>query len=103
MSNRCVVYVSVGNSDDKLTQAQWSRFQIEVDRAVRRWGATIHGVWVSQPVSEFQNACWCFETVLSPFMKEQLQSELAKLAAVYNQDAIAWAEVRDTEFISPAK
>jgi hypothetical protein len=92
-----IVYISIGNSDDKLTQADWSLFQGETDRLVNLQGGIVHGVWSSNPWSKWQNACWCVE--LPQENTEPLKKQLQVLAAVFSQDSIAWAEVRDTEFL----
>jgi hypothetical protein len=40
-----IVYVSIGNSDDKLTQREWSMFCLAVDEALSL--TPKHGVWFS--------------------------------------------------------
>lgn len=95
------VYVSIGNSDDKLTQDEWAAFLIEVERAVRRWGGWIHGVWYSAPVSSWQNACFCFE-IHNEWAEERQVQELRGIARKYRQDSIAWAEVGTMRFLEPA-
>jgi hypothetical protein len=84
------LYISIGNSDDKLTQKEWSSFAIDTAGAVRKWGSQLHGEWLSLPHAQFQNACWCLE-ILEDDM-DGLRGELARLATQYQQDAIAWAE-----------
>jgi hypothetical protein len=92
------IYVSIGNSDDKLTQFQWASFQNDVSRALDAFGAHIHGQWYSAPDSAFQNACWCVE--VGPRHIEGLRTRLARIAATYEQDSIVWARA-ETEFIEP--
>ena len=101
MSSRVTVYVTIGNSDDKLSQQQWSQFHRDVDRVIRKWGHVIHGQWVSESTSAYQNACWCFEGLLSEFVRREMTADLRSLAVQYNQDSIAWAEVRDVTFLGP--
>jgi hypothetical protein len=55
------VYVSIGNSDDKLTQREWHDFIKEIDYTLGFFSERCHGNWFSNPVSAFQNACWCVE------------------------------------------
>ncbi len=92
------IYVSIGNSDDKLTQFRWSCFQNDINRALVAVGADVHGQWYSAPDSPFQNACWCFEVL--PTLVKGLKARLEYLAENYEQDSIAWAQA-DTEFIKP--
>ena len=112
-----IAYISIGNSDDKLTQAEWCRFVGEVDGLV---GAcpqlTIHGRWFSAPDRPWQNACWCVEWCVEfdphavpPTAEGQdtclsiwLPTQLARLATKYRQDSISWARVVRTIFITPA-
>ncbi len=94
------VYVSVGNSDDNLTQQEWAAFLVMVSYQIRRWGGRTHGVWYSEPVSQYQNACWCFE-IINDWSEEELKKALKNLAREYRQDSIAWAEVAVTHFLEP--
>lgn len=94
------VYISIGNSDDKLSQRQWSQFVGTVHDAlaavVARGRATLHGSWRSPSDAPWQNACWCFEA--SADVMEPLRELLSELAGIYRQDSVAWA-VAATEFL----
>lgn len=91
-----IAYISIGNSDDKLTQARWAEFYRATNILLRAYG-NVHGQWVSEPASAWQNACWCLEFEdTGPF---PLKKELAGLAKTFDQDSIAWAEVPETEFL----
>ena len=92
------VYISIGNSDDKLSQYEWKRY-VDLTRDVVRTDAEqVHGEWFSAPDSRWQNACWCVEvdSAVAPVM----QHNLAAIAAYFKQDSIAWA-VAETQFIGP--
>lgn len=117
------IYVSIGNSDDKLSQAMWAAFVDDVDSIVRQYATTVHGQWFSLPGSRWQNACWCFEAEpeefsigLDAFVRdivpvlnargiavqvEAVASKVAlkQLAPAYQQDSIAWARVKETEYL----
>lgn len=92
------VYVSIGNSDDKLTQRQWSAFVLHTHLTISDAAATVHGAWYSGPAVEWQNACWCADihTDQVPALKDTLRT----LAGEFRQDSIAWAEVPATEFLT---
>jgi len=96
-----IVYVSVGNSDDKLTQREWANFLgsmwqlVHTDVEIK-----IHGEWFSSPTSAFQNACWCLE-LPDDYSVRRIRAALQRLASTYRQDSIAWAEVPSTEFLGP--
>lgn len=100
------VYISIGNSDDKLTQADWASYVLDVDRAfeaaVRYEGSRVHGRWHSLPHEPWQNACWCADWHPDlAHVVEALSRKLATIAHAYRQDSIAWAEATTT-FIRPA-
>lgn len=100
MADTLTVYVSIGNSDDKLTQQQWSEFQRQFRCLLRRYFVNSHGDWVSEPSSPWQNACFCLEIAESD--ASECKRELAALAEQFGQDSIAWAVAPKTEFIGPA-
>jgi len=93
-----IAYVAIGNSDDKLTQAEWARFFSETSLSLRRY-AKVHGQWASEPASAWQNACWCIE--IDPTEVKSIKDELIGLAIQFRQDSIAWAAVVETEFLRP--
>lgn len=96
-----IVYISIGNSDDKLSQREWSNFYHDVDADMNTagYGSRVHGVWQSGSAAPYQNACWCIE--LRSDDVPDLKSRLAVAAKYYRQNSIAWAEVPTTEFIKP--
>lgn len=93
------IYVSIGNSDDKLTQREWSDFFEEVVTLACGYASEIHGTWASASDGPYQNACVAFD-VTHPANVEVMKRELSRLAAKYRQDSIAWAEA-ETEFLKP--
>ena len=95
------IYVSIGNTDDKLRQAEWAAFVSTVNAVVS--GFHLYGEWYSRPDSWVQNACWCLEL---PDESQSLQETILRAALVdiarsYRQDSIAWAEAQ-VEFLSPS-
>lgn len=94
-----VVYVSIGNSDDKLTQEQWHRYYVSTNMLIRHATETIIGAWVSEPASAWQNACWAFVPPTEYVSVEHLKMKLSEVAREFHQDSIAWAEAPVTEFI----
>lgn len=106
------VYISIGNSDDKLTQQEWAAYFSITARVVQGLADGVHGQWVSEPASAWQNACWCIEIDpnreivnkhgATTGVADWLRIRLGELAAEYRQDSIAWATAR-TEFIKPAR
>lgn len=90
------VHVSIGNSDDKLSQRDWAEFARYVKITMREHCEEIHGEWYSLPCSPWQNACVVGE--VHDDRVEALRSELSTLRATYGQDAVAWL-AGSTEFI----
>lgn len=98
------IYVTIGNSDDRLTQAEWADYRRKVDIAIREalllgyglmWGA-----WVSPSTEPFQNACWCFSAHADA--KAGLRIRLKDIAGEFDQDSIAWAQA-NPEFLPGRK
>ncbi len=92
-----IVYVCIGNSDDKLEQYEWSLFVMEAKSLFS--GVKKHGEWFSAPDSRYQNACWCIE--IQPNEEEFIQKVLRSMCRDYEQNSISWAEVPNTKFIGP--
>jgi len=92
-----IIYVSAGNSDDKLSQYLWAHFTSEIEASLEEHGK-LHGAWFSRPDSEFQNACWCVEFD-NPGEASYCHGFLTGLRDTYRQDSIAWTRVEETEFI----
>lgn len=97
------VYIAIGNSDDKLTQLEWSQFLNEVDRAVTNManlqGTQVHGRWHSLATEPWQNACWCVSIDESLVDRiRDFRTRLNLIRGRYRQDSIAWS-VAETEFI----
>jgi len=92
------VYVSIGNSDNKLPQAEWYYFACEVKIVAEMYSRAWHGTWSSETLSAYQNAVFCFE--VHPAHVETAKDRLRELATRYGQDSIAWAEA-ETEFLVP--
>lgn len=91
------VYVSIGNSDDKLTQTRWANFAEETLDAITQASEQLYGVWFSESSSPFQNACFAFS--IGDLVAEDLRLALFRLRIEYDQDSVAWAVVSTTEFI----
>lgn len=97
------VYITIGNSDDKLSQEQWAEFCAAVHLAVTGMlahGAVVHFHGYSIPSAPWQNAMWAVELPDDPDVVDALRVRLAGLAWAYNQDSIAWGRVENVEFLA---
>lgn len=89
--------IMIGNSDDKLTQEEWSGFCEGLNVAIL--ATTKTGVYfsgASSPFSRWQNACVVVE--LSAQQEQELKLRLISLKHKYEQDSIAII-AGETQFI----
>jgi hypothetical protein len=99
-----IVYISIGNSDDKLTQRQWSCFISDTLHHAHHHASEFHGYWLSSPESPWQNACFSVEfseDARWPLDERvpALKTALRELARRYRQESIVWAEAPKVEFL----
>lgn len=90
------VHVAIGNSDDRLTQADWAAFYQQTDLAIRHIvedgsERRLYGAWVSPSTEPFQNACWAFERPDAE-RAQLLRDILTTIAGEFRQDSVAWTE-----------
>lgn len=85
------VYVTIGNSDDGLTQARWSEYCAQVEHLITGVAPTVYGIWFSRSDSRWQNACFSFEAYEGAWA-DHLKSRLADIAHAYEQKSVAWVE-----------
>lgn len=94
------VTIQIGNSDDKLSQADWSRYVAAVASHIEYYaednGLTIHFFASSEGTQRWQNAAWVLGAY--PEVAAQLKARLAGVRAQYQQDSVAWTE-GETQFI----
>jgi hypothetical protein len=92
------VYVTIGNSDDRLSQQDWMGF-INSVRAWLKHSIVIHFTGFSNSDDPWQNAMFSFEIKAGQVMA--LREFLRKLAREYGQNSIALAVVEDVELVEP--
>jgi hypothetical protein len=91
------IYVSIGNSDDKLSQRDWAEYVDEIRSVLRDSASKVLGEWYSANDSQWQNACFCIsipETAVTA-----TRTRLADIRKRHDQDSVAWSDVSDTQFI----
>jgi hypothetical protein len=93
-----MVYVTIGNSDNKLTQEEWVGLIGVVRYWTNRLAEHVHGQWYSEPASVYQNANFGFE-IRREHMPE-LKSLLKQACVDFKQDSIVWAEAH-VEMVTP--
>jgi len=86
------ITILIGNSDDKLTQKEWSLYVDEVDHAIRvkvysNSEHSLHLTGAPETSSPYQNYCWV--AVLTEPAIEELKETLSKIRKEYRQDGVA--------------
>lgn len=86
------ITIQIGNSDDKLTQNEWSEFVSKVDRALELFNARVHFRGGSYNDAPWQNFCWVFLYHEDNSNSGALRAHLGLLRKDFKQDSLAWAE-----------
>ena len=86
--------VQIGNTDNKLTQRQWSEFCNEIQYAIEMNATEVHFTGFSNPNTPWQNACFVFNLEKT----DNLKASIFEIRNRYKQDAVAWTE-GTTQFI----
>lgn len=92
--------VMIGNSDDKMSQFQWSELVARLQDLWLTFHVKRHGEWFSAPASRYQNACWLIQLDDNDHLAPELKGRLKDLAREFDQDAIAWYNVGAVELLS---
>ena len=109
-SESATFYISIGNSDSKLDNIEWSDFIHEIKNLANEFAAcgecvpTVHEFWHSIPGERWVNACLCIEFKWRKGfdLRSLLIHSLSDLALVYRQDSISLGEATTT-FVLYAK
>lgn len=102
-----IVYITAENSDDRLSQHEWSVLIRNVDERVRHAALAVTGYWHSAPDSPLQNACWCAELPDSRegsgwfAKKRNLWNELAHEVLRHGLECIRWDEAGARKLVLP--
>ncbi len=88
--------IQIGNSDDKLTQKEWSDFVAAVRNVIGLLGTAIHFAAGAENSCPWQNYCFVIE--IEAGAEAQLREQLAHVAGEYRQESIA-VLLGKTEFV----
>jgi len=95
-----IVWISVSNSDDRLSSILWAEYIKEVDKVISHHVFETHAAMVhSLPTSHSMDCHWCVDLGKGTFMQSNLVRELTKVAKVFRQDKIVWYECKATHHI----
>lgn len=91
-----IATVQIGNTDNKLTQQEWSSFVHEVGLLLSLEVKCMHFFGGSSNWEKWQNTAWIFE--IEDNKINNLKFALQTLKIKYKQDSIAWTQ-GEIEFI----
>lgn len=89
--------ILIGNSDDKLTQVEWSQYVMAVGSLIESVSGCVHFRGFTAPTSPRQTACWVAEMYVQSV--NMLRHELAINAKYFRQDSVAVVWADSTEFV----
>lgn len=89
--------ILIGNTDDKLKQAEWSDYVHEVGALLAKYETARHFFGLPPTHAPWQNACWVVELEFQEI--EIVKHKLRVIAARYRQDSVAVIS-GITEFVS---
>jgi hypothetical protein len=89
------IVVSIGNSDDRLTQKEWNKFVEDVIDAVARAGK-VHFFGGASTFAPWQNVAWIAE--VKPKDMDSLTATIQHIRERYKQDS-AFVMIGEGRFI----
>lgn len=95
------ITIQIGNSDNKLTQQEWSQFILDVNNLIYTninlsINASVYFSGGSESSKPWQNYCWVFNT--DQHILNKIISSLEEIRKAYRQDSIALT-TGETRFI----
>jgi hypothetical protein len=90
------IVVQIGNSDNKLRQAEWAHFVQRVGDLVREHADTIHFFGGPENWAAWQKVCWVFDCDESRLA--DLKARLTTVRKEFQQDSAAITH-GETEFV----
>lgn len=89
------ITVSIGNTDNRLTQDEWSKFVGDTNILILNYGK-IHFFGGAPNWERWQNVAWLFE--IEPAFISNFMSQLSELRKQYKQDS-AFFMIADGMFV----
>lgn len=80
-----LICVMAGNSDNKLTQREWSNFCGELSNFLSAWQVARHFAGGSEVYAPWQNICFVIEI---SELEQHLLDGLTRLREKYHQDSV---------------
>jgi hypothetical protein len=89
------IVISIGNTDNKLTQQEWSSFVVQMDSALHLEGK-IHFFGGSSTWDPWQNAAWILESTSNI---KSIQEVVTLIRKRYNQESAFFMIGDGTPFV----
>lgn len=95
------ITIQIGNSDNKLTQQEWSDFILDVNNLIylsiiTTPNPSIYFAGGSEISKPWQNYCWVFNT--DQHILNKIMPSLEEIKKTYRQDSIALT-IGETRFV----
>jgi len=88
--------VQIGNTDDKLSQYEWSEYVRQVQSAIDSTCDDVHFFGGSHTWAVWQNVCWVF--AITEEDATRLKKYLTEIRIKYRQDSVALT-FGETQFV----
>ena len=82
-----IATIQIGNSDNKLTQEEWSKYVMDVHAATTANGIETHFFGSSEGTKPWQNACWV--VAIQEAEVDAMFRAIAKIRKQYKQNSVA--------------
>jgi hypothetical protein len=86
------ITLQIGNSDDKLTQIEWSDYVKMMTSVVDAYKQELHFSAGSPTNSRWQNYCWVFTIENDNLVRDALYRQVYDIRQKYKQDSAAFTE-----------
>lgn len=87
MDGAMIFVIQIGNSDNKLTQSEWSHYVHTIAHYIKVYGIETYFFSPSPGDCPWQNACWVVS--VSEREKDDFEESLVSVRKSYQQDPIA--------------
>ena len=86
------ITLQIGNSDDKLTQAEWFDFVNSMTNVVTAYQQQIHFASGSPSNARWQDFCWVFEMEADNLVRDALYRQVHDCRKKFKQNSAAFTE-----------
>lgn len=92
------VCILIGNTDNKLTQQEWSRFVEAMQEAIKQHAFCTHFCGASEGWRPWQNMCWVVQILDGEDFRTAFQKDVTAVRQRFHQESACWIDCT-TSFI----